>query len=140
MIAKPSMEDIKYKERFEAGQVGPSEFRHRDHLRLVYVYLCENSVETANDQMRRSITKFLKNNDVPASKYHETLTLSWTQAVKHFMVQAGAPASFDEFIAFDARLLDTNIMLTHYDPDTLFSDRARSEFIPPDVEPVPQYT
>ncbi|MEL6417052.1 MAG: hypothetical protein AAFY39_01415 [Pseudomonadota bacterium] len=139
MIARPSIEDVGFKDRFEAGEVGPSEFRHRDHLKLVYVYLCEDSVEAANDRMRLSLTKFLKDNDVPASKYHETLTLSWTQAVKHFMLQAGAPASFDEFIAVDERLLDTNIMLTHYERETLFSDRARSEFVQPDVEPIPQH-
>jgi len=139
MTAKPSIEDVGFKDRFEAGEVKPSEFHHRDHLKLVYVYLCESSVQAANDKMRRSLTKFLKDNDVPASKYHETLTFAWTQAVKHFMAKAGAPASFDEFITADERLLDTNIMLTHYERETLFSNRARSEFVQPDIEPIPQH-
>ena len=140
MTAKPSIEDVSFKDRFEAGEVGPSEFHHRDHLRLVYIYLCESSVETANSRMRHSLTKFLKDNDVPPSKYHETLTMSWTQAVKHFMIRAGSPTSFDEFIAVDERLLDTSIMLTHYERETLFSDRARLEFVPPDIEPIPQHS
>jgi len=139
MNAEPSNQDIDFKNRFEAGEVEPCGFRHRDHLRLAYVYLCEGSIETANDRMRLSLAKFLKDNDVPPSKYHETLTVSWTQAVKHFMVMAGSPASFDEFIAADERLLHTNIMLTHYDRETLFSDQARYEFVQPDIEPIPQY-
>jgi len=139
MTAKPSCEDLNFKDRFEAGKVTPSDFHHREHLQLVYVYLCEGDVHAANERMRISLRKFLNDNDVPASKYHETLTISWVQAVKHFMVKAGAPASFDEFIAIDERLLDTNIMLTHYERDTLFSDQARLEFVQPDVEPIPQY-
>lgn len=139
MTARASIADIKFKDRFEAGEVKPSEFHHREHLKLVYVYLCENDVQTANDKMRSSLAKFLKDNNVPASKYHETLTFSWTQAVKHFIVQAGSPTSFDAFIAIDPRLLDTNIMLTHYERGTLFSNKARLQFIQPDLEPIPQY-
>lgn len=139
MTAKPSMEDVAFKDRFEAGQIKPSEFHHREHLKLVYVYLCESSVQVANDRMRSSLTTFLKNNDVPASNYHETMTFSWTLAVKHFMVKAGPTASFNEFINVDDRLLDTNIMLTHYERETLFSDKARLEFVRPDVEPIPQH-
>ncbi|MEM9795514.1 MAG: hypothetical protein AAF919_03435 [Pseudomonadota bacterium] len=139
MTAKPSIEDVGFKNRFEAGEVKPSEFHHRNHLKLAYVYLCESGVPAASDKMRGSLAKFLKDNNVPASKYHETLTISWTQAVKHFMAKAGAPTSFDEFIAADERLLDTDIMLTHYKRETLFSDRARSEFVQPDIEPIPQH-
>ena len=68
MTAKPSVDDLDFKKRFEAGEVGPADFHHRDHLKLVYVYLCEDNVESANDRMRNSLTKFLKENDVPASK------------------------------------------------------------------------
>ncbi len=139
MTAKSSPEDVKFKDRFEAGKVPPADFHHREHLKLVYVYLCESDVQAANDRMCVSLRKFLKDNDVPASKYHETLTMSWVQAVKHFMVKAGAPNSFEEFIAADERLLDTSIMLTHYEKDTLFSERARTEFVQPDVEPIPQH-
>lgn len=139
MTAKPSKDDLEYRHRFEAGAVSPAEFHHRDHLRLIYVYLCDSNVAEANDRMRASLQRFLKDNDVPASKYHETLTNAWTQAVKHFMVQAGSPASFDAFIAVDERLLDQDIMLSHYDRETLFSDRARSAFVSPDIQPIPQY-
>jgi hypothetical protein len=140
MTAKSSSEDLDFKDSFETGKVSPSDFHHLEHLKLVYVYLCESDVQTANDRMRVSLTKFLKDNDMPASKYHETLTMSWVLAVKHFMVKAGAPASFDEFIAVNERLLDTNIMLTHYERETLFSEQARLEFVQPDVEPIPQHT
>ena len=133
----PTKSDVDFKDNFEAGKVPPSEFHHRDHLRLVFVYLCESNVETANDKMRAALKKFLKDNDVPPAKYHETLTYSWVQAVRHFMEKAESAASFEELLAVDDRLLDTGIMLSHYKRETLFSEKARTEFVPPDVEVIP---
>lgn len=92
MTAKPSVDDIDFKTRFEAGDVDLAEFHHLEHLKLVYVSLCEDTVERANDRMRQSLTTFLENNDLPASNERETL----------------------------------------------FSDRARSAFVQPDVAPIPQ--
>ena len=131
--------DIEFRDRFEAGHVPPPDFHHREHLRLAYVYLCESDPQPAYERLRRALRKFLKENGIPASKYHETLTFSWVQAVKHFMAMAGSAASFDEFIAVDDRLLDTDLMLTHYERETLFSDKARSRFIQPDIQPIPQH-
>ncbi len=135
-----SNDDIDFKNRFEAGEVSPSDFHHRDHLQLVFVYLCESDAKTANDRMRSSLRKFLKNNNVPPEKYHETVTYSWVQAVRHFMGKANHATSFDEFLEADERLLDTEIMLSHYKKKTLFSDKARVEFVEPDIDAIPQYS
>lgn len=136
---KPSKSDVTFKEAFEAGNIPPSDFHHRDHLRLVFVYLCESDVETANEKMRIALKKFLAENDVPPEKYHETLTYSWVQAVRHFMELARNATSFEEFLAADERLLDMNNILSHYNKETLFSENARLNFIVPDIEPIPQY-
>lgn len=95
-------------------------------------------MDTALPRMRQAIRAFLKRNDVPADKYHETLTRAWLMAVAYFMGKAEPAASFDRFIAQDDRLLDTKIMLTHYRKTTLFSDPARAAFIAPDVQPIPK--
>lgn len=133
----PSTSDLDFKDQFEAGEVGPSDFHHRDHLRLVFVYLCESPAETAIERMRIALKRFLKDNNVPLEKYHETLTSSWVHAVRHFMEWTPAQESFDAFVAADDRLLDTDIMLSHYKRETLFSDKARTEFIAPDLQEIP---
>lgn len=140
MTMTPSTDDIDFKDRFEAGKVLPADFHHRNHLRLVFVYLCESDTITANDRMRVSLKKFLKDNNVPSGKYHETLTYSWVQAVRHFMQKAGRAGSFEEFLSADERILNTEIMATHYRKETLFSGKARTEFVPPDIQPIPQHT
>lgn len=140
MKAGISFEDAAFRARFDAGKVTLTEFHHREHLRLAYAYLCSASTEAAYHTMKISLKRFLSKNGVPASKYHETLTRSWLEAVKHFMVKAGSPKSFDEFIEADDRLLSVDILLTHYKRDTLFSDKARIEFVRPDIAPIPQYS
>jgi len=139
MAMTASQQDYAFRDRFEAGAVPPEKFGHREHLRLAYVYLCDSSVAEASTRMRRALQAFLRANNVPAEKYHETLTGSWVQAVRHFMARGRNAASFEAFLKADDRLLDTRIMLSHYTQDRLFSDAARQRFVPPDRQPIPQY-
>ena len=139
MKITPSTEDLEFRVAFEKGDIPPAEFHHRDHLRLAYVYLCEHETKPAFELYRHHVKKFLSDNGVPDDKYHETVTRSWVQAVRHFMEMCGSATSFEEMINNDGRLLDMDIMLTHYRKETLFSDLARREFVQPDLEPIPQY-
>ncbi|WP_299770921.1 hypothetical protein [uncultured Tateyamaria sp.] len=137
MTMMPAPDDLTFRDQFEAGRVAPDDFNHRAHLRLAYVYLCEGPVDAAMPRMRVALHAFLKRNGVPADKYHETLTRSWLMAVAYFMDKATPAASFDSFLKQDDRLLDTQIMLTHYHKDTLFSDAARAAFVAPDLQAIP---
>lgn len=139
MTCQPSDADRQFRDDFEAGRVGPAEFHHREHLRLAYVYLCETDSAAALDLMRNALQVFLAANGVDPSRYHETLTAAWIQAVRHFMAMCGTANAFEQFIESDARLLDTNIMLTHYSKERLFCDAARRGFVRPDITHIPQY-
>ena len=137
MSARPSITDLDFRERFEAGEVGPSEFDHRGHLRLAYTYLCEDPLGGARERMHGALSAFLARHGVDAGHYHETLTVAWLGALRHFMDEAGATGSFDELLAHDDRLLDKDIMLTHYSRERLFSDEARNQYLAPDIQPIP---
>lgn len=114
MAASSSISDVLFRKSFESGNVPPSDFTYLGHLRLAYTYLCENDVDSAFTKMKSSIQSFLNRNDIDAEKYHETMTKAWVQAVRHFIELAGDTVSFEEFIAFDSRLLNVEIMLSHY--------------------------
>ncbi|MGB7181177.1 MAG: hypothetical protein WBD51_04520 [Burkholderiaceae bacterium] len=139
MNASAAIDDIRFRDDFESGRVMPADFHHRDHLRLAYVYLCESSLADAHGRMRSAIMKFLSANNVPSHKYHETLTKSWLKAVKHFLVCAGNISSFEQFLSADDRLLNIEIMLTHYSQTRLFSELARAQFVEPDLQAIPEY-
>ena len=134
-----SPEDRQFCDAFEAGACSPAAFNHRAHIRLAYIYLAEGGVAAALPRMRQALLTFLSKTGVPASKYHETLTQAWIYAVHHFMQPHIDTSSAEDFIDKNPRLLDTKILLTHYTADVLFSPGARTEYLQPDLDPIPRY-
>jgi len=43
------------------------------------------------------------------------------------------------FIDNNPKMVDKNIMMTHYSAELLFSDNAREQFVAPDLDPIPRY-
>ena len=129
--------DRDFRSAFEDCLIGPSQFNHQAHVRLAYVFLVEHDTETAVEKMRQALLNFLEHNEIPRSKYHETLTRAWILAVRHFMDGSRASNSAAEFIEANRQLLDSQIMLTHYSATVLFSAEARALFVEPDINPIP---
>lgn len=134
-----SLDDQRFRERFEAFRVTPAEFNHRAHVRLAYIYLVENSPEAALERMRAALLGFLRHNGVEVSKYHETLTRAWILAVRHFMEDSPPARSSEAFIERSPALLDSRIMMTHYSAEVLFSPEARGRYVEPDIDPIPSH-
>lgn len=132
-----SPDDLRFREAFESGSLATADFGHRAHVRLAYSYLAGSDEDTALQRMRAAILGFLHHHAIPATKYHETLTRAWLQAVRHFMDRAGDATSADDFIDRSPVLLDSKIMLTHYSAEVLFSAAARAAFVEPDLDPIP---
>ena len=59
MRHRASIEDQQFRRAFEAQQVEPAAFDHEAHVRLAYVYLCEDSVEGAASRMKAALLAFL---------------------------------------------------------------------------------
>lgn len=109
-------------------------------MRLAYTYLVEGSTAESVRLMRNTIIGLLKHVGVePSQKYHETLTEAWILAVHYFMTKTDASESADDFIEKNKVLLDSNIMMTHYSAEVLFSERARKSFVEPDLDPIPRH-
>jgi len=134
-----SPDDQTFRQQMESSTFPAADFNHRAHLRLAYVYLCESNPDTATDQMRDTLNQFHIHNKVDPEKFHETLTKAWILAVKHFMDRAGSATSADDLIDRYPQMLDTQIMLTHYSAERLFSDHARRTFVEPDIDEIPRY-
>lgn len=90
--------------------------------------------------MRKALTSLLKHAGVdPAQKYHETLTEVWILAVHHFMKNTDNSESADNFIEKRPVILDSEIVMTHYSAEVLFSEQARQSFVEPNLEPIPRH-
>jgi hypothetical protein len=134
-----SGDDREFLRDFEAGTIPPADFSHRAHIRLAYVYLCQNDVDTAHHLMRSALLAFLKHHGVNPSKYHETMTRAWIMATRHFMENTPSCDSSQDFIEQSPKMLDSKIMMTHYSATVLFSDDARAQFVEPNLDPIPKY-
>jgi limonene-1,2-epoxide hydrolase len=134
-----SDEDVALRAAFESGALPPADFTHRAHVALAYVYLAPGDVEGAIEDMRRGLAAYLRHHGIDPAKYHETLTRAWVLAVWHFMSRSGPLGSSADLIARNPVLLDSRIMLTHYSAARLFSDEARSNFVEPDLDPIPRH-
>ena len=139
MKFKTTEDDLEFRNRVEACEFPASDFNHRAHLRLAYIYLSENNTDKSTALMRDTLNRFLLHNGVDPSKYHATLTKAWILAAHHFMNKTGGSGSADEFIDRNPEMLDTKIMMTHYSAEILFSDEARAAFVQPDLDPIPGY-
>lgn len=137
MRHRASIEDQQFRRAFEAQQVEPAAFDHEAHVRLAYVYLCEDSVEGAASRMKAALLAFLTRLGADLSRYHETITRAWIMAVDHFMNQSPPCAGCADLVGLHPQLLDSSIMLTHYSADLLFSAQARQGFVEPNIQSIP---
>ncbi|MBN7796324.1 hypothetical protein [Parahaliea mediterranea] len=135
-----SREDKHFQRAVESCEFPVSDFDHRAHLRLAYIYLVDQDIEGAVQRMRETLLRLLQHVGVdPSDKFHETLTKAWVLAVYHFMNLTETSESADEFIDANPVMLDSKIMLTHYSAEVLFSDEARRAFVEPNLEKIPRH-
>ncbi len=136
---KVSVEDEIFCAQFESCEYPPEKFKHREHLKLAYIYLTKHGSDTACKRMRESLKNYLEHNNVDSNKYHETITRAWILAVHHFMQKVTVSDSSDSFIDQYPIMLNSRIMMTHYSAELLFSVQAREKFVEPDLDPIPRH-
>lgn len=140
MSYRTSAEDEAFRRAFEAFEIAPETFDHAAHVRLAYIYLCDDEgIEAAAERMKTSLLRFLGHLGIGEVKYHETITRAWIAAVAYFMAQEEDYDSASAFISRHPRLLDSKIMLRHYSAQVLYSPQARRGFVEPDIESIPRH-
>jgi hypothetical protein len=96
--------DAELVERFEALQIEPRDFRHREHVRLAFAMLAGSDLAEAGPRFARALRRFATAIGA-AAKYHETLTWAYLGLVSE-RADAGAYASSLEFVERNPDLLD----------------------------------
>lgn len=138
-----SASDQDFRSDFLAGRIAPDDFGHPAHLRLGYIYLADaaadGGIEVAIEAFRAALLEFLERHGIPAEKFHETLTVAWLLALRHFMESTPSAQSAADFIDRNPRLLESDIMLSHYSRGLLSSSEARATFVEPDRGEIPRH-
>ena len=127
------MDDAEFLRRFEDCTL--EDFRHRDHVRLAWLYLRAYGWDGALDRVRLGIRRFATHHGA-ARKYHETMTVAWLALVAAAMEAEPGAAGFDDLLEAHPRLLESGALSEHYSPAVLASDLAREAWIEPDLRPI----
>ena len=123
---------------FENVTIPREKWRHTEHLTVALFYVFHHDFEFATNKMRNGILHYLKTVGVDLDRenpYHETITLFWMQMVSNYLDSENSKNSIVELTngLLDA-CGDKDLPLKFYSRELLFSDKARKEFVAPDLK------
>lgn len=126
-------EDDEFLEAFENGSLPESAFRHRDHVRLAWLYLRRLPPAAALAKFSEGLRRFAASLG-KSRLYHETITWAFLLLIRERMERDGAAESWTAFAERNPDLLawKPSILDRYYRPETLASDLARRVFVLPD--------
>jgi hypothetical protein len=127
------MNDKDFLSQFDNLELDPQNFNHASHLRLAWLTLRQCPAEQACKKLEQGIKRFA-NHHGANEKYHRSITWALTYIVDARMREQGAD-QFDVFLSENPDLAnDAKAVLSlYYTPEVLDSDRARHDFVQPDL-------
>ncbi|HNP66977.1 MAG TPA: hypothetical protein PKH16_03645 [Aequorivita sp.] len=129
------LSDSDFENKFINCELNPSDFTHEAHLRLAWINIKKYGIKQAEKNIQIGLKNFVE--FVGAKdKYNVTLTLAAIKAVYHFMLKSKSD-NFKNFITEFPRLKNNfkDLMSCHYGFDIYNSDKAKTEFLEPDLVP-----
>ncbi|HEX8652368.1 MAG TPA: hypothetical protein VF708_16255 [Pyrinomonadaceae bacterium] len=122
---------------FESCDLRPSDFTHEAHLTVALWYLSEGrTVPLAAERMRAGLFRYLDRHGPGRDKYNETITLFWIKLLRKFLDETEADRSIVETAnEVSARFRDSKLIFDYYSRERLFSDKAKSAWVEPDLKP-----
>lgn len=123
-------------ESFENATISRDDWKHAEHLVVALCYLERHDLAEATARMRSGILNLLENGfGVDLSKempYHETITVFWMRTVYAFSLMRRELSLLEKANSL-CEMFDKDHPLKFYSRELLFSDRARSEYVGPDL-------
>ncbi len=120
---------------FENCETDKGAFNHQDHLTVAVCYLQELSVADATDKLRMALLRFVDHHGVDRKKYNETITVFWLEAVGEKLKSLPPDSSLvTKCNAVIESLGHGERAFEYYSAELLFSDKARKEFVKPDLK------
>ncbi len=131
--------DADFLDAFRGREISAADWTHRAHVRCAYLHACAMPLEEAMAAMREGIKALNAAHglvETPERGYHETITRAWLTVVASAVRSRGAFADFEAFAAEHPHLLHRTLLRLYYSQAGMPA-RARYEFVPPDLAPLP---
>lgn len=118
---------------FERAVLPVEQFRHREHVRVAFLYLVEYPALEALSRFSTALKRFAASHG-KAMLYHETITWAYILLIQERMARAGRRQTWAEFARNNADLLiwKDGVLSRFYREETLKSSLAKSIFVFPD--------
>jgi hypothetical protein len=132
------MTDDEFLVAFENCSLTREEWTHAAHVRVGWLYLAKgDAFDDVLTTVREGIQRFNRTVLDKPDGYHETITHGFLRLI-HVRLQSGPlHEDFASFGQVNPELLCSKTIRTHYSKALLDSRRARQEFVPPDLAPLP---
>jgi len=133
------MDDETLWKAFSDCTLTSAEWTHEAHLRMAFLHARQYSLDEAHLRLRAGIIRLNERHgliETGARGYFETLTRVWLVLVAHARERSRASSS-RELLERCPELYDRQLPARHYSRERLMSVRARSIFVAPDREPLP---
>lgn len=120
--------------RFEDGTLPASEFRHRQHVHVAWIYLKEGPPLAALERFISGLKRFAERIGRP-DVYNETTTWAYLLVIQERIARAPEAQTWEEFEAGNPDLFTCkpSVLDAYYREETLASDLARRVFLMPDL-------
>jgi len=139
------MSDDELLAAFDAVELSLEQFTHRAHVRLAWILLDREGFDTALARLREGLPRLLEVfgiTDAPTQGYHETTTHAFLQLVDvtNRAYQSEMESSNSEaFCVAHPQLQSSKVLRLFYSPARRMDPRAKSEFLEPDLAPLPRF-
>ena len=103
------MTDAQLGDGFEDGSLPPEQFRHREHLRVAWIYLARFGRVEAERRMQDGLRRFAARAG-KADKYDAALTAGWVAVLADAAAALEPATGFEALAAARPELLDPRLV------------------------------
>jgi hypothetical protein len=130
--------------QFEAKTLPFTQWTHRCHVKVAYLYLKQHPFAEALVRMQNGVKAYNNANQVPESPttgYNETTTHAFMHLIAATMEAYGdtfPTTTADAFCDTHPQLLSHHVLRLFYSPQRRMHPLAKTQFIEPDLAPLPR--
>ena len=127
-------DDKAFLQSFEECSLGAKCWTHAAHVRMGWLVLeTSSSFDEAMNRIRNGIMRF--NSSKNSIGYHETITVAFARLIDSRRLDG---ETLEAFVTRNPDLNEKDCLKRFYSQEILTSERARQQFVEPDLAPLPQ--
>jgi hypothetical protein len=136
-------DDDQFLEAFESQSLPFDQWTHRAHVKVAFTYLRRHSFDRALEKMRAGVQAYNAHHHVPESPtsgYNETTTRAFLHLIAAMLDSYGQThptPDADTFCDTHPQLMTRHALRLFYSPQQRMHPLAKTQFIPPDLAPLP---